>query len=108
MATALFGSRISKLTVDQGREYCCKEQENWYKQKGIELETSMAYSTQQNGMAERFNRTLLEKAKALLLESGSHKKLWCEAVNTGTYLINRIPWIEISRLQICGMDKNRT
>jgi len=91
MVTAKFGLSISKLSVDQGREYCSKEQLAWYKQKGVQLEATMAYSPQQNGVAERFNRTLVEKVRSMLIESSVPRRLWCEAVYATVYLINRSP-----------------
>lgn len=91
MVTAQFGTSISKITTDQGREYCSKEQDKWYKEKGIQLQTTMSYSPQQNGVAERFNRTVVEKVRAMLLESGMPKRMWCEAALTSVYLLNRSP-----------------
>ena len=89
--SAQFGCAISKLTVDQGREYCSNNQIGWYKKKGIQLETTVSYSPQQNGVAERFNRTVVEKVRTMMIESETPKRLWCEAVLTSVYLINRSP-----------------
>lgn len=41
---AMFDTKISKLTTYQGREYLSKEQHEWYKQKGIQIETKIVYS----------------------------------------------------------------
>ena len=71
MATAHFERKISKITVDQGREYCSSEQLTYYKQKGIQLQCTVAYSPQQNGVAERFNRTLVEKVRTMLIDSNN-------------------------------------
>ena len=46
---------------------------------------------QQNGIAERKNRTLLEISRALLIDSHSLAYFWPEAIATTTYLINRLP-----------------
>uniref|UniRef100_A0A1Y1JUX7 Integrase catalytic domain-containing protein n=1 Tax=Photinus pyralis TaxID=7054 RepID=A0A1Y1JUX7_PHOPY len=91
MATAKFILPISKLRTDQGGEYLSKEQDKWYKMKGIQIHTTVAYSPQQNGVEERFNRTVTEKIRMMLMESQMPKKLWCEAALTGVYLINRSP-----------------
>lgn len=85
MVTAQFEKRISKLTVDQGREYGSKEQKAFYKRKGIQMQPTVAYSPQQNGVAERFNRTLVEKVRTMLIDSNMPKYMWCEAVLAGTY-----------------------
>lgn len=89
--TAAFGLSISKMTVDQGREYCSNAQKQFYKRKGIQLEVTVAYTPQQNGVAERFNRTLVEKVRAVLIDSGVPKNLWCEAALACVYLLNRSP-----------------
>ena len=95
--TAKFGARISMLTTDQGTEYLSTKQREWYKEKGIQIQTTIAYSPQQNGVAERFNRTLCEKVRAMLFESGVPKRLWNEAALTAVYLINRSPTKAISK-----------
>ena len=66
--TPKFSAKISKLTIDQGREYKSKNMLQLCKSKGIQVLESMAYSPQQNGVAERFNRTVIEKVRALLLQ----------------------------------------
>lgn len=96
MVTAAFDKKISKLTVDQGTEYGSNEQKKWYKSKGIQIEATVAYSPQQNGVAERFNRTLIEKVRAMLIDSRLPKKMWCEAALTGVYLMNRSPTAALS------------
>ena len=57
----------------------------------IEHETSSSNSPEQNGIAEWMNRTLIEKAKAMIVHAGLPKFFWAEAVNTAVYLTNRIP-----------------
>ena len=69
MATAATSLKISKMTVDQGREYCSKLQEDFYASKGIQVEPTAAYTPQQNGVSERFNSTIIEKVRAMLTES---------------------------------------
>jgi hypothetical protein len=49
------------------------------------------YTPQQNGIAERTNRTITEKARAMLVASKLASSFWDEAVLTATYLINRSP-----------------
>ena len=50
---------------------------------------SSARTPQQNGVAERRNRTLKEAARSMLADSGVSQKLWAEAINTACYSQNR-------------------
>ncbi|GJR73351.1 gag-pol polyprotein, partial [Tanacetum coccineum] len=61
------------------------------KQEGIKRQFTTAYTPQQNGVAERMNRTLLERARAMLATASLGKSFWTEAVNTACYVINQSP-----------------
>ena len=54
-------------------------------------EFTIPYTTQQNGVAERKNRTIQEKANRLLIHANFQKFLWGEAVMTANFLQNRLP-----------------
>nr|GFB41821.1 putative ribonuclease H-like domain-containing protein [Tanacetum cinerariifolium] len=58
--------------------------------KGIEREFSVAGTPQQNGVAERKNRTLIEGARTMLADSLLPIPFWAEAVNTACYVQNRV------------------
>lgn len=49
------------------------------------------YSPQQNGVSERMNRTIMDKVRCMLSETGLEQKFWAEAGSTAVYLINRSP-----------------
>lgn len=91
LVTAHFGSRISRLRTDNGGEYVGGEMRRFCRSKGIAMETTIPYTPQQNGVSERMNRTLMERARAILAESGFGKEMWGEAVYTATYVTNRCP-----------------
>ncbi|GBP60658.1 Retrovirus-related Pol polyprotein from transposon TNT 1-94 [Eumeta japonica] len=55
------------------------------------METSNSYTPQQNGLAERMNRTLMERARCMLINSDLQKSYWAEAVSTAAYITNRCP-----------------
>nr|GEV99663.1 ribonuclease H-like domain-containing protein [Tanacetum cinerariifolium] len=57
---------------------------------GIKSEFSVAITSQQNGVAERKNRTLIEAARTMLADSKLPTTLWAEAVNTACYVQNRV------------------
>ncbi|GKF19967.1 putative ribonuclease H-like domain-containing protein, partial [Tanacetum coccineum] len=58
-------------------------------EKGIKQEFSNARTPQQNGVAERINRTLIEAARTMLVDSHLPTTFWAEAVNTACYTFNR-------------------
>ncbi|GJW98156.1 putative ribonuclease H-like domain-containing protein [Tanacetum coccineum] len=58
--------------------------------KGIKKEFSVARTPQQNGVAERRNRTLIEAARTMLADSKLPTTFWAEAVNTACYVQNRV------------------
>ncbi|GKC69915.1 putative ribonuclease H-like domain-containing protein, partial [Tanacetum coccineum] len=59
-------------------------------QKGINREYSVARTPQQNGVAERRNRTLIEAARTMLADFKLPTTFWAEAVNTACYVLNRV------------------
>lgn len=86
-----FGRAPCVIRSDGGGEYVNNELKLFYEQEGIEAQFTAAYSPQQNGIAERKNRTLQEMASCMLLDAGLPKKYWGEAVMTATYVQNRLP-----------------
>ena len=67
------------------------EFQEFLKQKGIISQRLCPYTPQQNGVAERKNRHLLDMVRTLLLESFVPPRFWVEALSTAVYLINRLP-----------------
>lgn len=110
-------AKVTKIRCDNGGEYANTNFRQWCKNKGIVLDFTIPYTPQHNGKAERLNRTLLEKARALIFDANINKEFWGEAVYVATYLLNRSPtetlektpiecWTgtkpDLSRLQIFG------
>lgn len=80
---------IVKLRTDNGGEYLSKDFQAYLASKGIEHQLTIPHSPQQNGVAERLNRTLMESARAMLSHSKLPNKFWAEAVATAAYVRNR-------------------
>ncbi|GKD14771.1 retrovirus-related pol polyprotein from transposon TNT 1-94, partial [Tanacetum coccineum] len=86
-----YGKKIKCLRTDNEGEYTGDEFDTFCRQEGIKRQFTTAYTPQQNGVAERINRTLLERARAMLATASLGKSFWAEAVNTACYVINHSP-----------------
>ena len=83
--------KIKRLRTDNGLEFCNKQFDGFCKEQGIVRHRTCTYTPQQNGIAERLDRTIMNKVRSMLSESGMELKFWAEAVATAVYLINRSP-----------------
>ncbi|KAH9697268.1 Integrase catalytic domain-containing protein [Citrus sinensis] len=59
--------------------------------EGIKRHFTVRHTSQQNSVAERMNRTLLEKVRCMLSNAGLDKKFWAETVSYASHLVNRLP-----------------
>nr|GEV67830.1 retrovirus-related Pol polyprotein from transposon TNT 1-94 [Tanacetum cinerariifolium] len=82
--------KTDKLECDNGEEFRNKEMNDFCSQKGIKREFSNARTPQQNGVAERRNRTLIEAARTMLADAKLPVTFWAEAFNTACYVQNRV------------------
>lgn len=76
---------------DNGGEFTSNALKEWFKSKGITHETTTPYTPQQNGVAERVNRTIVEGVLSMLRDSGLPNQLWAEAMLTFTHCKNLSP-----------------
>ena len=67
------------------------EFQNYLKVKGIRNELTVPHSPQQNGVAERMNRTLVESARSMIAHAGVSNIFWVEAISTAAYVRNHLP-----------------
>ena len=79
------------IRFDNGKELVNDKLKKLAADEGMIIETSAPYSPSQNGVAERFNRTLLELARAMLISKDLPTFLWDEAVAHAAYLRNWAP-----------------
>ena len=86
-----FNKSIKRLRSDNGTEFVNLEFSKFLKDNGVVHELTCVNTPQQNGVAKRKNRHLLEVARALLFQMSVPNVYWGEAVLTATYLINRLP-----------------
>lgn len=76
---------------DRGGEFIDNELQSYFKQQGIKFECTVHDSPQQNGIAERKNRTLCDAVRTLLFGAELPPRFWAEALHNAVYTFNRIP-----------------
>ena len=113
------GRKLKEAQSDQGGEFNNHATEEWFNECGVKQLKSVAESHEQNGLAERHNCTLIEKARSVLAAANLPKKLWAEAMRYAAVTHNRswnakqgkTPWEaffgekpDISNMRIFGCD----
>ena len=91
------GYKLKKFRSDRGGEFTSAEFDSFCADVGIERQLTTPYTPQQNGVAERKNRTIVEMAKCLMFEKKIPLGFWAEAVNTSVYILNRFPTKALSK-----------
>ena len=90
-AQSKFEVKIKKVRSDNRRAFRNTNIEAFLDKEGIKHEFSVPYTSQQNGVVERKNRTLIEAIIAMLDEYKiSEKDYWAEAINTSCHAINHL------------------
>ena len=84
------GRRCIRFRTDNGGEFVNEKLISYMEEQGIVFEKSAPRVHQQNGMAERANRTLAEHAACLIHQRSLPKALWAEAVRTVAISFNRM------------------
>ncbi|KAJ2935889.1 hypothetical protein H1R20_g1205, partial [Candolleomyces eurysporus] len=87
----MFGRRIIRVRLDGAAELCKGVLEGHFKERGIWYQVTARYAHPQNGKAERYVRTLQDKANTMLGESLLPQSFFGDAVLTAQYLLNRLP-----------------
>ncbi|GJV80418.1 putative ribonuclease H-like domain-containing protein [Tanacetum coccineum] len=82
--------KVKVIRCDNGTEFKNSVMNQFCEMKGIKREFSVARTPQQNGVAEMRNRTLIEAARTMLVDSKLPTTFWAEAVNTACYVLNRV------------------
>ncbi|GJX83728.1 putative ribonuclease H-like domain-containing protein [Tanacetum coccineum] len=86
----LIDLKVKVIRCYNGTEFKNRVMNQFCEMKGIKREFSVARTPQQNRVAERNNRTLIEAARTMLADSKLPKTFWAEAVNTACYVQNRV------------------
>ncbi|UYV78997.1 hypothetical protein LAZ67_17000580, partial [Cordylochernes scorpioides] len=110
LETKTTGHIVKEILTDGGKEFVNKETSKITNKYGINHRITMPYTPQQNGSAERENRTLIEAARSMIYAKNMSLKLWAEAVNTATYVLNRTGPSQIegkTPYELCNKDGYR-
>ncbi|XP_073126397.1 uncharacterized protein [Henckelia pumila] len=81
---------VKHLRTDNGLEYLSDKFVKLCKEKGITRHRTVTGTPQQNDLAERMNRTLLERVRCMLINASLSKSFWGEALSTACYLDSQI------------------
>nr|KAJ0214248.1 hypothetical protein LSAT_V11C400220480 [Lactuca sativa] len=103
----LTGLKVKQLRSDHGTEFRNSTLEEFCDHKGIGQNFSAPRTPQQNGVAERTNRTLIEAGRTLMIHAGLPMSFWAEAVNTACFTQNRSLIHRIHRKTPYEMLKDR-
>ena len=83
--------KIKMLRIDNGTEYESNEFHDYCRETDIKREITTPYTPEQNGVAERKNRTIVKVVRAMLHYQGLPKFLWVEVANAVVYVQNQCP-----------------
>jgi len=83
------GQQLYIFHTDNGGEFLTKEWRQMLKDRGIHHETTSPYTPEQNGDAERQNRSIFDRVRTVLIDAGLPLSLFAEAVNYIVYTKNR-------------------
>jgi transposase InsO family protein len=85
-----FDAKVKKIRSDNGTEFKNTQIEDYLDEEGIKHEFLARYTPQQNGVAERKNKTLIEMARTMLDEYKISDRCWGEAFNTACHATNHL------------------
>jgi hypothetical protein len=86
-----YGQTIHEFQIDAGGEFKSKELTEFLKELGVNILISVPHIHQQNGRAERFIRTIMNKSQAICLESCAPQSWWEFSVDCAVYVYNCTP-----------------
>ena len=86
-----FSNSIRVLPTDNALEYVKKDVSSFYSKNEIMHQATCSHTSQQNGVAERKHRHILDIGRTLMIHMCVLKYLWSDAVLSACYLINKMP-----------------
>ena len=92
------GRELKVLRSDNGGEYTSERFTEYLRSEGVTHERTVPRTPEQNGVAKRLNRTLIEMTRSMLTGSNLPQKFWAETLSTAAYLRNRSPTKAVERM----------
>jgi transposase InsO family protein len=101
--------KIKVLRSDNGGEYTSNEIKDFCREAGIKRELTTPYNPQQNGVAERKNRSIVEATQAMIHDQSLPMHLWAKASSTTVYVQNRSPHkiLGTRHLKSSSLERNK-
>ncbi|GJY92570.1 retrovirus-related pol polyprotein from transposon TNT 1-94 [Tanacetum coccineum] len=100
-------AKVKQIRTKNGTEFRNHELESFCDEKGISQNFSSPYTPEQNGIAEKKNRTLIEVARIMLNDSVLSKHFWTEAVRIACYTQNRSIIVKRHDKTLCEIFRER-
>jgi len=89
-------TKIKALRTDRGREYLSEQFKKICEEKGIARQLTISYTPQQNGVAERKNKTLFDMVRSMMAQANLQISFWGDTLLTAAYILNRVPSKSVS------------
>lgn len=83
------GSKVKAVQSDNDTEFRNRRLDEYFEKRDILRRLTVPHTPQQNGVAERRNRTLVDSARSILMQANLPNSFWSEAINTANYVRNR-------------------
>jgi transposase InsO family protein len=100
-----FDAKVKRIRSGNGTEFKNTQVEDYLDEEGIKHEFLACYTPQQNGVAERKNRTLIEMARTMLHKYKTSDRFWAEEVNMACHATNRLYLHKLLKKQVLGSSK---
>ena len=97
-AENITGQRLTAIRTDNGGEFINRATDQFLRQHGIARQVTTAYTSSQNGVAERFNRTIMDTVRSMLHHANLADSFWPLAVQAATYVKNRCPTTAVQHM----------
>jgi transposase InsO family protein len=91
MVQTQYDAIVKVLRSDNGTEYSNRTFREYLSSKGIQYQTTYPYTPEQNGIAERKNKHILEVTRSMMISMNVPQYLWGHIVLIAAYLINKMP-----------------